>query len=238
MRQILAIGTRELRSYLYSPAGYIIVTLFLVFVGLLFAYGVMVQGQPATLRIVFDWITLALFVLCPAIAMRTISEELRTGTFEALMTAPVSETTVILGKFFGSALFLLLTLVPTTLYIVALEMYGRPDYGEILCGYLGVVLAGAVLLAGGILASTLSSSQVLALLLSWFFWAGVFLGTLLLPSRVNERWADIVIALNPVLRLNDFAIGLVDTSNVIYFLSLTVFLLIAAVKSLQVRRLR
>ncbi len=238
MRQILGIGTRELRSYLYSPAGYIIVTLFLVFVGLLFAYGVMVQGQPATLRIVFDWITLALFVLCPAIAMRTISEELRTGTFEALMTAPVSETTVILGKFFGSALFLLLTFVPTTLYIVALEMYGRPDYGEILCGYLGVVLAGAVLLAGGILASTLSSSQVLALLLSWFFWAGVFLGTLLLPSRVNDRWSDIVIALNPVLRLNDFAIGLVDTSNVIYFLSLTVLFLIAAVKSLQVRRLR
>ncbi len=238
MRQTLAVGTRELRSYLYSPAGYIIITLFLVFVGLLFAYGVMVQGQPATLRIVFDWITLALFVLCPAIAMRTISEELRTGTFEALMTAPVSETTVILGKFFGSALFLLLTLVPTTLYIVALEMYGRPDYGEILCGYLGVVLAGGVCLAGGILASTLSSSQVLALLLSWFFWAGLFLATLLLPSRVNERWADIVIALNPVLRLNDFAIGLVDTSNVIYFLSLTVLFLIAAVKSLQVRRLR
>ncbi len=238
MRQILAVGTRELRSYLYSPAGYIIITLFLVFVGLLFAYGVMVQGQPATLRIVFDWITLALFVLCPAIAMRTISEELRTGTFEALMTAPVSETTVILGKFFGSALFLLLMLVPTTLYIVALEMYGRPDYGEILCGYLGVVLAGAVYLAGGILASTLSSSQVLALLLSWFFWAGLFLGTLLLPSRVNERWADIVIALNPVLRLNDFAIGLVDTSNVVYFLSLTVLFLIGAVKSLQVRRLR
>ena len=238
MRQILAVGTRELRSYLYSPAGYIIITLFLVFVGLLFAYGVMVQGQPATLRIVFDWITLALFVLCPAIAMRTISEELRTGTFEALMTAPVSEATVILGKFFGSALFLLLMLVPTTLYIVALEMYGRPDYGEILCGYLGVVLAGAVYLAGGILASTLSSSQVRALLLSWFFWAGLFLGTLLLPSRVNERWADIVIALNPVLRLNDFAIGLVDTSNVVYFLSLTVLFLIGAVKSLQVRRLR
>lgn len=238
MRQTLAVGTRELRSYLYSPAGYIIITLFLVFVGLLFAYGVMVQGQPATLRLVFEWITLALFVLCPAIAMRTISEELRTGTFEALMTAPVSETTVILGKFFGSSLFLLLMLAPTTLYIVALEMYGRPDYGEILCGYLGVVLAGAVYLAGGILASTLSSSQVLALLLSWFVWLGVILGTWLLPSRLDDRWADIVIALNPALRLNDFAIGLVDTSNVIYFLSLTVLFLIAAVKSLQMRRLR
>ena len=238
MRQILAIGTRELRSYFYSPAGYIIITLFLVFAGFLFANGVMVQGQPASLRIVFDLITLALFVLCPAIAMRTISEELRTGTFEVLMTAPVSETTVILGKFFGSALFLLLMLAPTTLYIVALEMYGRPDYGEILCGYLGVVLAGAVYLAGGILASTLSSSQVLALLLSWFFWAGVVLGTRLLPSQLDEPWADILIALNPDLRLDDFAIGLVDTSNVVYFLSLTVLFLVAAVKSLQVRRLR
>ncbi len=236
--RIGTIAARELPAYLLSPAGYVITALFLLITGFLFAFAGFEQGQTASLRPTFDVITWVLLFICPAVAMRTISEELRSGTFEALMTAPVTEAEVVLGKFLGSAAFLILMLLPTGIYAVALELYGRPDYGELLCGYLGVILAGAAYLAGGILASTLTSSQVVAFLLSVFFWVALVFSTKLLPARLDDSWADLVRALDPDLRLQNFSIGLLDTSDVVYFLSMTALFLTAAVKSLQVRRLR
>jgi len=236
--RIGTIAARELPAYLLSPAGYVITALFLLITGFLFAFAGFEQGQSASLRPTFEVITWVLLFICPAVAMRTISEELRSGTFEALMTAPVTEAEVVVGKFLGSAAFLILMLLPTGIYAVALELYGRPDYGELLCGYLGVILAGAAYLAGGILASTLTSSQVVAFLLSVFFWVALVFSTKLLPARLDDNWADLVRALDPDLRLQNFSIGLLDTSDVVYFLSMTALLLTAAVKSLQVRRLR
>ena len=236
--RIGAIAARELPAYLLSPAGYVITALFLLITGFLFAFAGFEQGQTASLRPTFDVITWVLLFICPAVAMRTISEEFRSGTFEALMTAPVTEAEVIMGKFLGSAAFLILMLLPTGMYVVALELYGRPDYGELLCGYLGVILAGAAYLAGGILASTLTSSQVVAFLVSVFFWVALVFSTKLLPARLDDNWAEIVRALDPDLRLGNFSIGLLDTSDVVYFLSMTALFLTAAVKSLQVRRLR
>ena len=236
--RIGAIAARELPAYLLSPAGYVITALFLLITGFLFAFAGFEQGQTASLRPTFDVITWVLLFICPAVAMRTISEEFRSGTFEALMTAPVTEAEVIMGKFLGSAAFLILMLLPTGMYVVALELYGRPDYGELLCGYLGVILAGAAYLAGGILASTLTSSQVVAFLVSVFFWVALVFGTKLLPASLDENWAELVRALDPDLRLGNFSIGLLDTSDVVYFLSMTALFLTASVKSLQVRRLR
>ena len=236
--RIGTIAARELPAYLLSPAGYVITALFLLITGFLFAFAGFEQGQTASLRPTFDVITWVLLFICPAVAMRTISEELRSGTFEALMTAPVTEAEVVMGKFLGSAAFLVLMLLPTGMYVVALELYGRPDYGELLCGYLGVILAGAAYLAGGILASTLTSSQVVAFLVSVFFWVALVFSTKLLPARLDDNWAEIVRALDPDLRLGNFSIGLLDTSDVVYFLSMTALFLTAAVKSLQVRRLR
>ena len=236
--RIGAIAARELPAYLLSPAGYVITALFLLITGFLFAFAGFEQGQTASLRPTFDVITWVLLFICPAVAMRTISEEFRSGTFEALMTAPVTEAEVIMGKFLGSAAFLILMLLPTGMYVVALELYGKPDYGELLCGYLGVILAGAAYLAGGILASTLTSSQVVAFLVSVFFWVALVFSTKLLPARLDENWAELVRALDPDLRLGNFSIGLLDTSDVVYFLSMTVLFLTASVKSLQVRRLR
>lgn len=238
MMRIRTIAARELPAYLLSPSGYVITALFLLITGFLFAFAGFEQGQTASLRPTFDVITWVLLFICPAVAMRTISEELRSGTFEALMTAPVTEAEVVVGKFLGSAAFLVLMLLPTGMYAVALELYGRPDYGELLCGYLGVMLAGAAYLAGGILASTLTSSQVVAFLVSVFFWVALVFSTKLLPARLDDNWAELVRALDPDLRLQNFSIGLLDTSDVVYFLSMTALLLTAAVKSLQVRRLR
>ena len=265
MKPMLAIARRELFSYLLTPVGYVITALFLFFASLVyFAAAPLLlgsgfsQGQPASLRLFFQIGVWVFFVIGPAISMRTISDELRLGSLESLMTSPVTETQVILGKFFGSFGFLILMLLPTVLFVFALERYGRPDYGELLCGYLGLLLIGAAYLASGILASTLTSSQVLAYISTVFFWLILLLATMALPylatlaeglsarsenSEVLERlfvWmqhaARFLAAGNPLTRVRGFVIGLVDTFNIVYFVSFTVVLLVAAIRSLELRR--
>jgi ABC-2 type transport system permease protein len=160
------------------------------------------------------------------------------GTYEMLASCPVSEWQVIAGKFIGAVLFLAGVLLPTLVQAVALERYGRPDYGELACGYLGLLLAGATYIASGLLASALTSSQVVAFLSTLFFWIALTLGAKLLPGYLPARWADIAFAADPDPRLRDFAIGLIDTSNVVYFVTLTMFFLIAATRVLGAGRWR
>lgn len=238
MRRMLALAGRELRSFFLAPAGYIVIALFLVMSGVVFIVRAFDSGQPASMRPVFEWGTWMLLFVCPAISMRSISEERRMGTFEMLMTCPVTETQVILGKFVATIMFLAMMLVPTAVQVVALEQFGRPDYGELLCGYLGMLLVGGAYLASGILASTLTTSQLVAFLLTLFFWVGLSAAAKIAPGYLPEPWSTAAFAADPDPRLRDFAIGLIDTSNIVYFISLMALFLIAAVQSLQVRRWR
>ena len=134
--------------------------------------------------------------------------------------------------------------MPTLICVAALEAHGRPDYGELACGYLGVILAGSAYLASGVLASTLTASQVVAYLVTVFFWLILLLITSLLPQAEllpaawRDAWSGALFGLDPNLRLRGFAIGLVDTADIVYFCSLTVLLLIVSVKSLDARRWR
>jgi ABC-2 type transport system permease protein len=261
----LAITRRELASYLLSPVGYLVTGLFLFFTALVyFAVAPLLvgsgfsAGQPASLRLFFEIAVWVLFILGPALSMRTISEELRQGTFETLVTAPVSDTQVILGKFLGAFGFLVVMLLPTLVYVAVLERFGRPDYGELLCGYLGLLLVGAAYLASGILASTLTSSQMLAYITTFFFWLILLLATMVLPLLAGlaeglagrtdnsptldaalewlEATARFLSAGNPIARTRGFVIGLVDSFNIVYFLSFTLLFLLAAVKALRMRR--
>ncbi|MDY7110596.1 MAG: ABC transporter permease [Planctomycetota bacterium] len=264
MSATLAIARRELLAYMLSPAGYIVTALFLFFTSLVYfvvaplAQMGFSQGRPASLRLFFQIGVWVLFVIGPAISMRTISEELRLGTLESLLTAPITEAQIILGKFFGSLGFLVLMLLPTVLFVFALERYGRPDYGELLCGYLGLLLIGAALLASGMLISTLTSSQVLAYIATIFFWLILLLATMALPFLASQaeglagrpgnsatletmlEWlqatARFLAPANPGARVFDFVNGLVDSFNIVYFVSLTILFLVAAIRALGARR--
>lgn len=237
MTRALAIARRDFASYFLTPVGYIVTAMYLLFTGGFFLYAFR-QGEVTTLRPVFEYGTWVLLFVGPAVTMRMLSEESRTGTFEMLLTAPVREWEVILGKFAAAKMFLLVMLMPTLLYVAALEMHGRPDYGELLCGYLGVLLAGAAYIASGLLASALTLSQLVAFLSALFFWLVLGVGTKLLPPYLSESWAKIVVRFDPDLRLRDFAIGLIDTSNVVFFAAFTVLFLVGAVKALESRRWR
>jgi ABC-2 type transport system permease protein len=265
MSETLAIARRELLSFLLSPAGYLVATLFLFFTALVYfaAAPLLVgsgfsAGQPASLRLFFEVAVWVFFIIGPAISMRAISEELRQGTLEMLMTAPISEAQIILGKFFGALGFMVVMLAPTLVYVIALERYGRPDYGEVVCGYLGLLLVGSAYLASGILASALTSSQVLAYVSTLFFWVMLLLGTMVLPHLASladavagrpdtnaflaallgalRKGADFLAPGNPITRMRGFVIGLLDSFNVVYFVSFTAVFLVAAVKALGMRR--
>jgi ABC-2 type transport system permease protein len=265
MSRTLAIARRELMAFLLSPVGYLVAALFLFFTSLVYfaAAPVLIgtgfsQGQPASLTLFFQVAVWVFFIIGPAISMRAISEELRLGTLETLLSSPITEAQIIVGKFLGALSFLALMLLPTLVYVIALERFGRPDYGELLCGYAGLLLVGSAYLASGILASTLTSSQVLAYITTIFFWLIVLLATRALPqlALVAEAFAGrpevspwlqavlgwfqyaahIIAVGDPADRMNDFVKGLIDSFSVVYFLVLTVVFLAAAVKSLALRR--
>lgn len=237
MTRMLAIAGRDLRLHLFSAGGYIIACLFLFFAGVLFMTRSFGQGQVTSLNVFFASGTVLLMFIAPAITMRSISEELRLGTFEMIMTCPISEIDLVVGKFLGAFTFLCTLLVPTVMFVVALELYGRPDYGELICGYAGMLLAGAAFLATGLFASTLTNSQVVAYLLTFFFWLMLGQVAAELPAYLPATLAGVVFAIDPGPRLRDFAIGLVDSANVIYFGSFIVIFLLASVRSVRARRL-
>ncbi len=244
MIALRAIAGRELRAYFLSPGGYVIAAMYMLVNGWLFVRYVFNQGELATLRPIFTFSLVAFVLVCPALTMRMISEELRLGTIEPLMTAPVRASEIIVGKFLAAVGILAVIVAPTLLFVLALEIYGRPDYGELACGYLGLLLAGSAYLASGLLASTLTTSQVVAYLGTVFFWIVLLFATKGLPQTDvlgvvwQDRLAGPLAAMDPDHRLKDFAIGLLDSSNVMYFVAITVVLLIASVKSLDVRRWR
>ncbi|MHC5005543.1 MAG: ABC transporter permease subunit, partial [Planctomycetota bacterium] len=127
MSRTMAIAGRELRSYLLAPGGYVIIALFLLITGFVFFFRVFGEGELTSLRSVFGIGTWLLAVVAPAITMRLISEEYRLGTFEALMTCPVREAEVVMGKFLGALALLVVMLAPTWVYVLGLELFGRPD---------------------------------------------------------------------------------------------------------------
>ena len=171
--------------------------------------------------------------------MRLISDELRSGTFESLMTAPVADAAVVAGKYLGAVLFLGAMLAPTLMYVAVLFAVSdpAPDPGPIAAGYLSLMLVGMLYLAVGTLASALTSNQTLAFVGTFLF---LFLlqlltsGTIALPPAVATLLAHA--ALRP--RLADFAKGVIDTSHLVFFLTASAWFLVLAYVAVQTRRWR
>jgi len=228
MRSGFAIFRRDLRSLFCVATGPIVAALFACLCGVAFVSGVFDQGGIATLRPVFDFSAWLLLLLCPAITMRLIAEERRVGTWDLLLASPISSFQLANGKFVAAWFFVLFVLLTTTPLVLVLEIYAKPDLGAIASGYLGLLLLGGAVIATGIVVSVLTTSQTVAYLVTTFFWLTLSLGTKVLPTLVPTRFADLVFACDPDIRTSAFSIGLLDSSGVVYFLSIIVVMVLVA----------
>ena len=238
MTKLLAIARREYAAFFRVPLGWIVAALFLFVSGWVFARATIAPGQPASMREFFAawWGLLA--VICPAISMRLVSDELRSGTLEGLLTAPLNEVQVVGGKFLAAIGFLLTTLAPTLVYVVVLDRLAHPDLGPIVSGYLGVALLGALYLSVGTLVSSLTSSQTLAFLGTLFWLLGSEIAFVRLALIAPAPLDSLMGSLSPNLRVVDLARGLIDSAHLGFFLSGIAFFLGLAALSLRVRRWR
>ena len=236
MRNVPAMTAREIRSAFLSPLAYAVLTIFLFFSGFFF-FVTTTDAMTATLDGYIDSLVGLILVATPLLTMRLLSEEYRSGTIETLRTAPVTDTDVILGKYFGALAFFLFMLAPTGIYVLVLCAMGEPHLGPILASYLGVVLMGAQFLALGLFCSALTSSQLVAGML-----ALVLLLTIWVLGAIGEwmvgPFAPVMRYIGTVEHVLSFTKGRIAVRDIFYFLSLTVFWLFLAVRALESKRWR
>lgn len=240
MKSTLAIVQRELAALFFSPIGYIVVAGFLLVTGVLatLAFQVFEPGKEASLRQVFLLTPFTLTIILPAITMRMISEEYRSGTIESLMTAPVTDSQMVLGKFLAAVVFYLVLLGSTLIYPILLATYGNPDWGATWSTYLGLLLIGLMFLAFGLFASALTANQVVAWMLGavplmLFAWLGYYL-----VDKVPKWLVEVFLQINVVGRFDRFSRGLIESDGVVFFLATTAFFVFLSVKVVESRRWR
>jgi len=227
---------RELKSYFNSPIAYIVITIFLLISGWFFFSGLFMANQ-ASLRGLFSIVPFVFMFFAPAISMRLISEEKRSGTIEVLATLPVKDWEIILGKYLSALILLSIAVLLTLTYALTLALLGNLDEGALVGGYLGLIFVGATYLSVGVFTSSFTRNQVVAFVVSFvivfilfmldkivFYFPG-FLATLLEYLSVEYHFANI-------------ARGVIDSRDVIYYLSVIFFFLILAVRSLESRSWR
>jgi len=245
MRGFVAIVRRELLAYFYSPLAYIIMTTFLFVFGFLFDRTVTILSNPRyppadifplLLNNPFTWIIL--FLYCSTLTMRLIAEDRRSGAVETLMTSPVTEWGVVIGKFLGALLFYAVLWAPTLVYVWVIAMFARVDFGPIASGYLGIMLIGAFFLSIGIFASSLTKNQVVAAIIGFSILLVVFLFGILGAFATDPVWKNIWSYLTLWDHMEDFGKGIVDTRRLAYYVSGTVFFLYLTGLSLEVRKWR
>jgi ABC-2 type transport system permease protein len=238
MKNLWHITWREVRSYFVSPVAYVVSALFLVAMGYLFSL-ILINSRDASMRGVFSNMVFILMLLAPAITMKLLAEENRMGTLELLLTAPVQDWQVVVGKYLSSViLFAVMLLGPTLYYAVILQVFGPPDWGPIFTGYLGILMLGASFLAVGIFTSSLSQNQVIAyfagmviLILMWILDAATGIVG-------SGPIADILSYLAITRHYDDFFRGVLDTVDIVYSLGIISVALFLATQVLQTRRWR
>jgi ABC-2 type transport system permease protein len=254
LKNVWIICQKELKSYFASPIAYLLMAIFAVIFGFFFysatAFFVMRgmeaqmmgRGQPMDVN---EWVirpllsnasVIALFLI-PMITMRLYAEEKRSGTMELLLTSPVRDIEIILGKFIASLIMFSCVIGVSAIDLAALFAYGKPDWKPILVGYLGLLLQGGALIAIGTFISTTTKNQIIAggatfavCLMLWVLdWVS---------SYEQAAWAKVVSYLSVVQHFEPFSKGVIDTKDVIFFVSMIFFGLFLTARSMESLRWR
>lgn len=234
MGNTLTIFKRELGAYFNAPVAYIVVTVFLLAVGYLFFSQVFIM-QEATMRDLFGITPLIFIFFAPAITMRLLAEEKRSGTIELLITMPVRDWEVVLGKFLAGLSLIGVAVLLTLTYPITLSFYGDLDWGTVAGGYLGLLLLGGAYVAIGIMASSLTENQVVAFIIAFAITFALYLFGKLLPL-LPASLAPIIEYISLDLHFSNISKGVIDSRDIIYYLSLIGTCLLLANVSLDSRR--
>jgi len=238
LRNVLAMFRRELASYFDSPLAYIVVPAFLGLVGgfSLWFSDILAAGV-VSLRTVFFWSAVFYLLLIPAVTMRLFAEEKRTGSLELLVTMPVTEGEMVLGKFLAALALMTVALGLTATYPLTLAGLGNLDWGPVFGGYLGMFLLGAAFCAIGTAASAVTSNQIVAFMVALILCLVPFASGFAL-AKVPPAILPIVQHLSFDYHFNNLARGVIDSRNLVFYGSVVALFLHVAVFALQRRRLR
>lgn len=227
---MLAILKKEINSFFASPIGYLVIAIFLLLNGLFLwlfkgEFNILDYGfaDLSSFFLLAPWI---LIFLIPAVTMRSFSDEKKQGTLELLLTKPISHINIVLGKYFGAFVLILIALLPTLLYVYTINQLGNPvgnlDVGSTLGSYFGLLFLVASYTAIGVFASTLSDNQIVAFITSVFFCFMFYIG---FEGVADFTSSDFVDQLGMSSHYKSMSRGVLDTRDIIYFLSITIFFL-------------
>jgi gliding motility-associated transport system permease protein len=256
MSNILAIAHKELKSYFASPIAYIVIGLFALLYGYFYTmilyYFVrqsMQMGQFGTagpqamdihqqmLRPLLQNVSILVLFMLPMITMRTYSEEKRSGTIELLLTSPITDFQIIMGKFLGALALYAVMLAVSAIHIAFLFKFGNPEWKPIVTAYLGLLLLGGCFISLGLFISSLTKNQIVAGMLTFavflFLWVITWVGSFAGPTVEK-----ITSYLSIIEQWDDFGKGVIDTSHLIYYLSFMTFGLFLTAKSVDSERWR
>jgi len=233
-QNILTIFRREIRSYFNSPVAYVVIIVFLAIIGWFFSTNLFLMNL-ASMRVAFELIPLVFLFFVPAITMRLLAEEQKSGTLELLTTKPIRDEEIVLGKFFAAWVLLAAALAPTFLYVIIVAALGPLDFGPVFSGYLGLLLMGAVYIGIGLFASSVTENQIVAFILSFLIVLAFFLMDKVLMF-VPEGLTSTLEFLAMDYHFSNIARGVIDSRDVIYFCSLLFFSLYLTTVSLERRK--
>ncbi|MBM4417433.1 MAG: ABC transporter permease [Chloroflexi bacterium] len=231
---ILVIARRELAAQFRSPVAYILIAAFILIAGFLFANSV-ISSRQATVRPLFGALFTILLLFAPIITMRLLAEEARNGTMELLLTAPIRDFEIVLGKFLAGLGFFAVVLGVTLYFPFLLLVYGNPDVGGIVGTYLGALLFCATLTAIGLFASSLTQNQIVAAAISWAILLLLYLVDAL-SGVLGGTSSDVLRYVSLYPHFNDLTRGVIDTKDIVYFLSMTAAALFLTWRKVESRR--
>jgi ABC-2 type transport system permease protein len=254
MRNIVAIARKELRSYFASPIAYVVIGMFTFIFGYFYVailnyfvqmsmqMGASGMGGPVNvnqqmIRLLLQNAAVVILFVLPMITMRTYAEEKRSGTIELLLTSPLTDFQIIVGKFVGALTLYAVMLSVTLIHIAILFVYGNPEWAPIASGYLGLLLLGGCFISVGLLVSSLTRNQIIAGMLTFgvflVLWVIDWIGSLGGPTA-----GKIVSYLSITGHFDDFAKGVIDTTHIVYYLSFITFGLFLTAKAVDSERWR
>ncbi len=237
MRTAQAVAWKEIQVYFSNPTAYIVAMMFLALSGFFFARDLNDPFPQASLSNFFDGATIILILMAPALTMRLMAEEQKLGTIELLLTSPVRDWEVVIGKYLASFIFLIATVALTLYYTILLYVFASPDPGPIYAGYLGLALYGGAALSIGLLCSTLTSNQIVAAVVAMGILLIMFFADLA-SGNIGGTASTVISELSIRSHFDDFDRGVIDTKHVVYYLSVIAFFLFMSIRALESRRWR